>query len=115
MAKSSVIHIPASQILTNAFLFQADLSGRIFGQSQSLTARHLWHIVKTRGKSAGLGKLAPHDLRRTAITRAFRQNAPLTSILNMTKHKSVETLMIYNKGLENLENNAVHELNYDAD
>ena len=99
----------------NAFLFQADISRRIFGWSQPLTTRHIWHIVKTRGKSAGLGKLAPHDLRRTAITKAFQQNAPLTAILNMTKHKSVETLMIYNKGLDNLENNAVHSLNYDSE
>ena len=99
----------------NAFVFQADVSRRNFGASAPLTTRHIWHIVKTRGESAGIGKLAPHDLRRTAITRAFAQNTPLTAILNMSKHKSVETLMIYNKGLDNLENNAVHSLNYDAD
>lgn len=97
----------------NAFLFQADVSRRNFGASEPLTTRHIWHIVKTRGRLVGLGKLAPHDLRRTAITKAFQQNVPVTSILNMSKHKSVETLMIYNKGLDNLENNAVHDLNYD--
>lgn len=97
----------------NAFIFQADFSRRNFGQSQPLTTRHIWHIIKTRGRLAGIGKLAPHDLRRTAITKAFQQNTPVTSILNMSKHKSVETLMIYNKGLDNLENNAVHSLNYD--
>lgn len=99
----------------NAFLFQADISRRNFGASQPLTARHIWHIVKTKGASAGIGKLAPHDLRRTAITKAFAQNVPLTAILNMSKHKSVETLMIYNKGLNNLEDNAVHSLDYDSD
>ena len=98
-----------------AYIFQADISRRVFGANEPLTTRHIWHIVKTRGRLAGLGKLAPHDLRRTAITRAFRQNVPITSILNMSKHKSVETLMVYNKGLDNLENNAVHTLNYDAD
>lgn len=99
----------------NAFVFQADISRRNFGVSQPLTTRHIWHLVKTRGRLAGLGKLAPHDLRRTAITKAFQQNTPVTSILNMSKHKSVETLMIYNKGLDNLENNAVHTLNYDSE
>ncbi|MET0754273.1 MAG: tyrosine-type recombinase/integrase [Pyrinomonadaceae bacterium] len=99
----------------NTFIFQADISRRNFGVSQPLTTRHIWHIIKTRGKLAGLGKLAPHDLRRTAITKAFQQNTPVTSILNMSKHKSVETLMIYNKGLDNLENNAVHTLNYDSE
>jgi integrase len=100
---------------SNAFLFQADISRRNFGNSQPLTPRHIWHIIKRRGSLAGLGKLSPHDLRRTAITKAFMQNTPVTSILNMSKHKSVETLMIYNKGLDNLENNAVHTLNYDSD
>lgn len=99
----------------NAFIFQADISRRNFGQSEPLSTRHLWHIIKRRGELAGLGKLAPHDLRRTAITKAFQQNVPVTSILNMTKHRSVETLMIYNKGLDNLENNAVHSLNYDSE
>jgi integrase/recombinase XerC len=98
-----------------AFIFQADVSRRYFGTCQPLTTRHIWYIVKRRGELAGLGKLSPHDLRRTAITKAFQQNTPVTSILNMTKHKSVETLMIYNKGLDNLENNAVHTLNYDSE
>jgi integrase len=71
----------------NAFVFQADVSRRYFGSCQSLTTRHIWHIVKTRGRLAGIGKLSPHDLRRTAITKAFQQNVPITSILNMSKHK----------------------------
>lgn len=99
----------------DAYIFQADVSRRIFGENAPLTSRHIWHIVKRRGELAGLGKLAPHDLRRTAITKAFRQNASLTSILNMSKHKSVETLMIYNKELDNLENNAVYEIDYDTE
>ena len=99
----------------NAFIFQADITRRNYGASEPLTTRHIWHIIKNRGRLAGIGKLAPHDLRRTAITKAFQQNVPVTSILNMSKHKSVETLMIYNKGLDNLENNAVHTLNYDSE
>jgi len=99
----------------NAFIFQADVSRRYFGHCQPLTTRHIWYIVKRRGELAGLGKLSPHDLRRTAITKAFQQNVPVTAILNMSKHKSVETLMIYNKGLDNLENNAVHSINYDSE
>jgi integrase len=99
----------------NAYIFQADVSRRNFGVSEPLTTRHIWHVIKTRGRLVRVGKLAPHDLRRTAITKAFQQNVPVTSILNMSKHKSVETLMIYNKGLDNLENNAVHSLNYDSE
>jgi site-specific recombinase XerD len=100
---------------SDAYIFQADVSRRNFGENKPLTTRHIWYLVKRKGELAGLGKLSPHDLRRTAITKAFQQNTPITSILNMSKHKSVETLMIYNKGLDNLENNAVHHLNYDED
>lgn len=99
----------------NAFLFQPHISHRHYGISEPLTTRHVWHIVRTRSVSAGIGKASPHDLRRTAITKAFAQGIPLTEIMNMSKHKSVETLMIYNKGLDNLDNNAVHSLNYDAE
>jgi len=99
----------------SAYIFQADVSRRNYKASAPLSARHIWHIIKTRGKSAGIEKLSPHDLRRTAITKAFQQNTPVTAILNMSKHKSIETLMIYNKGLDNLENNAVHTLSYDSD
>jgi integrase len=53
---------------------------RNLGASQPLTTRHIWHIIKTRGKQAGIGKLAPHDLRRTAIIKAFQQNVPVTAI-----------------------------------
>lgn len=99
----------------HAYLFQADISRRNFGANEPLTTRHIWHFIKTRGRLAGIGKLAPHDLRRTAITKAFQQNTPVTAILNMSKHKSVETLMICNKGLDNLDNNAVYSLSYDSE
>lgn len=99
----------------DAFIFQAGISHRNYGVSEPLTTRHIWYLVKRKGELAGLGKLCPHDLRRTAITKAFQQNTPVTSILNMSKHKSVETLMIYNKGLDNLENNAVHLINYNEE
>jgi len=50
----------------------ADISRRNLGASEPLTTRHIWHVIKTRGRLAGVGKLAPHDLRRTAITKAFQ-------------------------------------------
>lgn len=96
----------------NAYLFQPDISCRYFKLNQPLTSRHIWFLVRKHGKLAGLGKLSPHDLRRTAITQAFKQKVPVDSILNMSKHKSVQTLMIYNRNLDNLENNAVHNLDY---
>lgn len=76
----------------NTFIFQAEYTRRNFGSPAPLTTQH---IVKRKGELVGIGKLAPHDLRRTAITKAFQQNVPVTSILNMSKHESVKILMIY--------------------
>src|SRR5579864_2188679 len=39
--------------------------GRAWGDG--MTVRAVWHIVKESAKSIGLAKLAPHDLRRTAV------------------------------------------------
>lgn len=56
---------------SDAFVFQADVARRNFGENKALTTRHLWHLVKKWAQFAGIGKVTPHDLRRTAITRAL--------------------------------------------
>jgi hypothetical protein len=70
---------------------------------------------KDQRQAGWIGEARAARFGKKAITKAFQQNTPVTAILNMSKHKSVETLMIYNKGLDNLENNAVHSLNYDSE
>lgn len=97
----------------DAYLFQADPTKRWFGENNPLSTRHVWHLVKKGAKLAGVGDLSPHDLRRTAITRAFKQGVPIRHIQRMSGHRDLNTLRLYDIDRENLDDNAINELSYD--
>lgn len=60
-----------------------------------------------------LGDLSPHDLRRTAITRALESGLSYRQVQMMSKHKDPKTVMRYDHGRENLDQNAVNFLQYE--
>jgi integrase len=72
-----------------------------------------WHIVGRWGGFTGIGKVTPHDLRRTAITRALDQGLSYRQIQMMSGHKDPKTVMRYDHHRENLDQNAVNFLDYD--
>jgi len=96
----------------DAYLFQADPNKRWFGENNPLSTRHVWHLVKRYSKLAGIGDVSPHDLRRTAITQAFKQKVPIRNIQRMSGHQDLNTLRLYDLDRENLEDNAINELSY---
>jgi integrase len=51
---------------------------------------------------------SPHDLRRTAITRAPESGLTYRQVQMMSKHRDPKTVMRYDHGRENLEQNAVN-------
>jgi len=97
----------------DAYLFQADPNKRWFGENNPLSTRHVWHLVKRYSKLAGIGDVSPHDLRRTAITQAFKQKVPIRNIQRMSGHQDLNTLRLYDLDRENLEDNAINELSYE--
>lgn len=97
----------------DAYLFQADPNKRWFGENNPLSTRHVWHLVKRYSKLAGIGDVSPHDLRRTAITQAFKQKVPIRNIQRMSGHQDLNTLRLYDLDRENLEDNAINELTYE--
>lgn len=99
----------------NAFLFQAAPNQRWFGENKPLSTRHVWHLVKKYAKLAGIGDVSPHDLRRTAITQAFKQRVPIRHIQRMSGHQDLNTLRLYDLDRENLEDNAINELSYEVE
>jgi site-specific recombinase XerD len=99
----------------DAYLFQADPNKRWFGENNPLSTRHIWHLVKRYSKLAGIGDVSPHDLRRTAITQAFKQRVPIRHIQRMSGHQDLNTLRLYDLDRENLEDNAINELSYDVE
>lgn len=98
----------------DAYLFQAEPNQRWFGENKPLSTRHIWHLVKRYSKLCGIGDVSPHDLRRTAITQAFKQRVPIRHIQRMSGHHDLNTLRLYDLDRENLEDNAINELSYET-
>ncbi|HEY9285061.1 MAG TPA: tyrosine-type recombinase/integrase [Pyrinomonadaceae bacterium] len=63
--------------------------------------------------SLSCGSVSPHDLRRTAITRALDSGLTYRQVQMMSKHRDPKTVMRYDHGRENLDQNAVNFLRYD--
>ena len=98
-----------------SFIFQPLTNYRTLIFDKPLSKQMAWNIVKKWGDFGGIGKISPHDLRRTAITRALDQGLTYRQVQMMTGHKDPKTVMRYDHGRENLEQNAVNFLSYDED
>jgi integrase/recombinase XerD len=95
------------------YLFQPHLNYRTLEFDKALSTRMVQNIVKRWASYGGIGDLSPHDLRRTAITRALEIGQTYRQVQMMSKHKDPKTVMRYDHGRENLDQNAVNFLRYD--
>ncbi|MEW6737779.1 MAG: tyrosine-type recombinase/integrase [Acidobacteriota bacterium] len=98
-----------------AFIFQPLTNYRTLTFNKPLSTTMVWHIVRRWSDYSGIGKLSPHDLRRTAITKALDQGLTYRQVQMMSGHKDPKTVMRYDHHRENLDQNAVNFLNYDDD
>ena len=99
----------------DSYLFQPHVNYRTLVFDRSLSVRQVENIVSRWAEYGGLGKLSSHDLRRTAITRALDQGLSYRQVQMMSGHKDPKTVMRYDHGRENLEQNAINFLCYDED
>jgi site-specific recombinase XerD len=97
-----------------SFIFQPTVNYRTLEFNKSLSPTQAWKIVRRWGDYTGVGKVSPHDLRRTAITRALDQGLSHRQVRMMTGHKSLEMIMRYDHHRESLELNAVNFLDYEV-
>jgi integrase/recombinase XerD len=97
----------------DAWLFQPHTNARTLVYNKPLSTRMIGKIVKKYADYAGLGDLSPHDLRRTAITRALDLGESIREVQMMSGHKDIRSLMRYDHGRENLEKNPINRLHYD--
>jgi integrase/recombinase XerD len=98
---------------TEAYLFQPITNYRTMEFDKPLSTRMIGNIVAHWGDYCRIGKLSPHDLRRTAITRALDQGLSYLQVQMMSGHKDPKTVMRYDHHRENLDLNAVNYLSYD--
>ena len=101
---------------------------------KALSARHICQIVNRWADFAGLNqnpnkgdpdrlgsrkkpkprlKLSPHDLRRTAVTRALSLGFTYRQVQSMTGHKDIRMVVKYDHERGNIEDNAINFLNYE--
>ena len=97
----------------HAPLFQPHTNYRTLDFDKSLSTRMVQKIVKKWADYSRLGDLSPHDLRRTAITRALESGFTYRQVQMMSKHRDPKTVMRYDHGRENLDQNAVNFLGYE--
>jgi integrase/recombinase XerD len=97
----------------HAPLFQPHTNYRTLDFDKPLSTRMVQKIVKKWADYSRLGDLSPHDLRRTAITRALESGLTYRQVQMMSKHKDPKTVMRYDQGRENLDQNAINFLGYD--
>ena len=97
----------------HAPLFQPQTNYRTLEFDKPLSTRMVQKLVKRWADYSRLGDLSPHDLRRTAITRALESGLTYRQVQMMSKHRDPKTVMRYDHGRENLDQNAVNFLQYE--
>jgi integrase/recombinase XerD len=95
-----------------AWLFQPHRNHRTLVHDKPLSQRQVQKIVAHWADFAGVGKVTPHDFRRTAITEMLKAY-PIQEVQMASKHRDVRTLMAYDRDRENLERNPVKTFRYD--
>jgi integrase/recombinase XerD len=96
----------------DAPLFQPFVNYRTLEFNRALSPRQVQRILMKYAKLAGLGKISPHDLRRTALTQMLRAYKP-QDVLKVSKHKDIKTLMRYDHDRDNMDNSPVNTFTYD--
>jgi integrase len=75
-----------------AWLFQPHRNRRTLVHDKPLSHRRVQKLVARRADYAGPGRVTPHDLRRTVITKMLKTH-PVQEALMASKHRDVRTLM----------------------
>ncbi len=84
-----------------------------YSKGARLSRRALRGMVKRYFEAAGIqGNKTTHSLRHTAITSAIRHNAPIQKVKGMSRHASIDTLMIYYHEADRLSDPAEKYISY---
>ncbi len=97
----------------DAPLFQPHSNYRTLVFDKALSPRHVQRIVARWGRFSGVGKVTPHDLRRTVVTELLNRGHSYREVQMVTKHRDPKTVMRYDHARENLENNPVNTFGYE--
>jgi site-specific recombinase XerD len=83
-------------------------------KGERLSRRALRDIIKVHFDAADVhGNKTTHSLRQTAITSAIRHGAPAEKVRGMSRHASLDTLMIYYHEADRIDNPAEKYISYE--
>jgi integrase/recombinase XerC/integrase/recombinase XerD len=84
-------------------------------QGERLSRRALREIVKGHFQAAGVhgDNRTTHSLRHTAITAAIRNHVPAEKVRGMSRHASLDTLMIYYHETDRIDDPAEKYISYE--
>jgi site-specific recombinase XerD len=97
----------------DAPLFQPHSNYRTLVFDKALSPRHVQRIVAHWGKFSGVGKVTPHDLRRTVVTELLNRGHSYREVQMVTKHRDPKTVMRYDHARENLDKNPINTFGYE--
>jgi integrase/recombinase XerD len=98
-----------------AYLFQPVINYRTLVFDKPLSPRMVQKIVAHWGEFTGVGRVTPHDLRRTVVTKLLNDGRTYREVQMVTKHKDPKTIMRYDHARENLDSSPVNTLCYDEE
>jgi site-specific recombinase XerD len=96
-----------------SYVFQPHTNYRTLDFDKPLSSRQAHKIVRRWGEYAGVGRVSPHDLRRTVITKLLNDGRSYREVQMVTKHRDPRSVQRYDHGRENLEQSPVNFLSYD--
>jgi integrase len=99
----------------DAFLFQPLVNYRRLVFDKPLSPRMIQKIVARWGEFTGIGRVTPHDLGRTVVTKLLNDGRSYREVQMVTKHKDPKTIMRYDHARENLDSSPVNHLTWDGD
>ena len=100
---------------SESWIFQPITNYRTLVFDKPLSTTMVWYLTRKWSEFTGIGKVSPHDLRRTAITRALDKGLTYRQVQMMSGHKDPKTVMRYDHGRENLEQNAINFIDYNEE
>jgi integrase/recombinase XerD len=98
----------------DAWLFQPTQNYRTLVHDKPISRRQVENLVRKWADYAGLGRVTPHDLRRTVLTEMLKRH-PAQDVQMVSKHRDIRTLLGYFHDSDNLERNPVNTFSYDSD
>lgn len=92
---SEALHawLAAAQVNDGAIFRAINKASRI--ATQGFSPKVIWSVVKEAGAKCALGKIAPHDLRRTCARLCHQSGGELEQIQFLLGHVSVQTTERY--------------------